>query len=298
MGTNAPAAPRDQICIGFHSFGQCQTQFAVSLSGAVRYEGSRLSSIIHVPSPYVTEARNKIVRRFLVKTKANHLLMMDVDLEFPEDAISRTYLEMKKIKAEVMFGCYALGDFRPSIFGPPQNEDKALPTVTFDLENANTYQIYAGSTGWLLATREALLKIEAANIGRHWPWFDHDIESADDLRDGELYKGENNTIRIGEDFSFSKRAREAGITLYGTTAPLLIHDKIQPLLPEFQAETAREAGLAIKEAGAKGSECQATPKDKDDSWEPSLPASEPAKELAQECRKSSLENSLPNPSER
>jgi hypothetical protein len=238
----------DKIALGFHTFGTVTTGFAISLSGLVRYEGQRLANLIHIPSPYVTEARNKVVAQFL-KTPASHLFMVDGDLNFPEDALSKTYQAMKAAKAEIIFGCYALGDFRPSIFAPPA-EGQKLPTVSENLTPNTTYDIYAGSTGWLLATREALLKIQEANKQRHWPWFDHDIEYAGEAFPlGDLGKSDNFTLRIGEDFSFSKRAREAGIKLYGTTAPLLIHEKYQPLLPHFQEELARTAGMAIRQAG-------------------------------------------------
>jgi hypothetical protein len=238
----------DQICLGFHSFGTCTTQFAVSLAGAIRYEGQRITSLIHVPSPYVTEARNKVIKRFMTKTKASHLLMLDVDLQFQEDAVSRTLHDLKKVGAGVMFGCYALGDFRPSIFSNPPPGGH-LPTVASDLQHGQIYQIYAGSTGWLLATREALQQIWNKFHTEHWPWFDHDAENADQLRDGELYRGTDNSIRIGEDFSFSKRAREAGLKVFGTTSPLLIHDKYQPLLPHFQEDAAKAVGLGVNFIG-------------------------------------------------
>ena len=235
----------DKIAIGFHTFGTVTTGFAVSLSGLVRYEGLRVSNLIHIPSPYVTEARNKVVASFL-KTTASHLLMVDGDLQFTEDALSKTYSAMKHVGAEVMFGCYALGDFRPSIFANPA-PGQQLPTVSEGLEPGKVYEIYAGSTGWLLVTREALEAIRAVNTARHWPWFDHDIEYAGEAFPlGDLGKPDNFTLRIGEDFSFSKRAREAGIKLWGTTAPLLIHDKYQPLLPNFQEPLARAAGMVIR----------------------------------------------------
>lgn len=236
----------DKIAIGFHSFGTCTTSFCVSLSGAMRYEGNRVSNLIHVPSPYVTEARNKIVWQFLNKTKANYLMMLDVDIEFFEDAISQTYAAAKHVGSDIMFGCYALGDFRSSIFAPPAPGTQ-LPTLAPNLEHGKVYNIYAGATGWLLMTRKAAEKIAEVNAGRHWKWFDHDIEDAGELR-GELYKPENNTIRIGEDFSFCKRARDAGLSLYGTTLPILLHDKYQPLLPDFQSEAAQRAGLKTRNA--------------------------------------------------
>lgn len=235
----------DKIVIGFHTFGNCTTGFAISLANATRYEGSRLSNMIHVPSPYVTEARNKIVSQFLYQTKGSHLMMVDADIQFREDDIEKTYVALKHVGADIMFGCYALGDFRPSIFAPPA-EGGHLPTVAENLENGQVYDIYAGSTGWLLATRGALEKVREANSGRHWPWFDHDIEVADSVTGGELYKAENNTLRIGEDFTFSKRARECGIKLWGTTMPLLVHDKYQPLMPQFQAEAAKAEGLGLR----------------------------------------------------
>lgn len=236
----------EKITIGYHSFGTCTTGFATSLAGVVRYSGSLIGSLLHVPSPYVTEARNKIVAQWLQKTKSEYLLMMDVDLQFQEDAVLQTYFVAKQVGAQVLFGCYALGDFRPSLFGPPADSSKQLPTVIPDLQAEQVYEVYAGATGWLMMSRTAAETVKAANSGRHWPWFDHDIEQADDLRSGELYKEENNTIRIGEDFSFSKRAREAGLKIYGTTLPLLIHEKYQPLMNHFMAPVAQKRGLPMR----------------------------------------------------
>jgi len=234
-----------QVCVGFHSTGNCTTQFAISLAGLVRYSGTKIASLIHIPSPYVTEARNKIVRKFLQGTKASHLLMLDVDEEFPDDAMEETMAAMRENKAEIMFGCYALGDFRPSLFYAPGKPDGHLPTVAPNLEAGKDYKVYAGSTGWLLATREALTQIWEANKDKHWPWFDHDVEFADDLQ-ADLRIG--NTLRIGEDFTFSKRARECGIQLWGTTRPLIVHDKYQPLLPHFMQEIAVKKGLKVNNA--------------------------------------------------
>jgi hypothetical protein len=254
----------DKIAIGFHSFGTVTTGFAVALSGMIRYEGLRVSNMIHVPSPYVAEARNKIVHQFLYKTTATHLLMVDCDLEFPDDSLSRTYSAMKHVGAEVMFGCYALGDYRPSVFGFPPENTSNLPTVALDLKHGEVYNIFAGSTGWLLATREALTKIEEANTNRHWKWFDHDIEYAGETFSlGELGKIDNHTIRIGEDFSFSKRAREAGVKLWGTTSPLLLHCKYQPLLNSFQREAALAAGYGAFYGGPNANIVQETSAEKE-----------------------------------
>jgi hypothetical protein len=234
-----------QVAVGFHSFGTCPTQFAVSLSGVVRYEGTKITSMINIPSPYVTEARNKIVKRFLTQTHASHLWMVDVDLEFPEDALMVTLNDMSNMDAEIMFGAYALGDFRPSIFANPP-PDGHLPTVSLNLEGGECYEIFAGSTGWLVMTRKAAETIWEANKEKHWPWFDHDVEQGGELSEKtELDKPGTKTIRIGEDFTFSKRAREAGLKLYGTTRPLLIHVKYQPLLNGFHGEMAKARGLSV-----------------------------------------------------
>lgn len=243
-------AGSEKISIGFHSYGTCTTSFAISLASAVRYSGQLIGNIIHIPSPYVTEARNKIVSSWLNGTKADYLLMVDADIQFPEDSIIQTYFAAKLVKAHIMFGNYALGDFRPSLFGAPPSEADSLPTVLDSLQAGQIYPIYAGATGWLLMTREAAETIAKNNSFRHWKWFDHDVESAGtagpEYKNNDMWKEENNTIRIGEDFSFSKRARECGIQIWGTTIPLLIHEKYQPLLNDFQAEFAKSRGYGIK----------------------------------------------------
>lgn len=221
-----------RIWVVFHSYGSCPTQFAVDLSKALRYTGTIIPAVIHEPSCYVDSSRNKLVRKVLSEPSATHMMMVDVDISFDSDAFLKTFTIMTALKADIVYGNYALGNGSNSLFGPPDNKHKEA-AVRAKLQPNSIYQdIATGGTGWLLCTREVLERMQKECPGP-WHWFARDpTADGTDLR--------------GEDISFGLRAYalEPRPKIIGTTNIVLRHLKNQGYIPDFMMQAAFEEGGA------------------------------------------------------
>ena len=104
-----------RVAVGFHHYGTITTRFALSLLAAARYDGTKIGAVIERGGPYVDEARNQIASEFM-KLPFEYLLMIDADIEFPEDSITKTMFVAETMQADVVWGNYSLGHFGNSIF--------------------------------------------------------------------------------------------------------------------------------------------------------------------------------------
>ncbi len=222
-----------RVVLGFHHFGMVTTRFALSLAGAIRYEGSKIAGLIENAGPYVDESRNHVAREFLKLPYGDYLLMMDADIEFPEDAITRTVFVAESSQAKVVWGNYALSHFGNSIFTKDQKTDLFVP-----LGNLQPLAIYegveGGGTGWVLAHRDVLKAMEQ-NYPPPWQWFDRELTPD---QDGKM-------IKLGEDLTFGLRAHKLGFKQVGYTGLMLIHHKLKGCVPEFMGKWAEEMKLNV-----------------------------------------------------
>jgi hypothetical protein len=226
--------PCPRIVIGFHHYGTIVTAFAMSLIGALRYEGSKIGAVIEQPSPYVDEARNKIAETVLGMPFADYMLMVDADISFPEDAISRTLTVLQMTNSDVVWGNYALGNFGNSIFVRDTNTELFRPVGA--LEPQRIYEdIHGGGTGWLFCTRKVLETMAEANKDKAWKFFDR-FETPDD---------EGNIIRIGEDLAFGHQANKLGFKQVGYTGLLLVHNKLKGTIPDFMEDVAKKFAAEV-----------------------------------------------------
>lgn len=208
------------VVIGFHSFGSVISKFCYSLARAISYEGNRIKSVIEHTSPYTDDSRNKIAETFLLlPEEVEFLLMVDGDIEFEKDAISKTIWVAQHMAADVVWGNYSLGNFTNSLF--TKDKDSFLAVSAMDVEPNKIYEgIYAGGTGWCLMRRGLLLAMRD-KYPAPWHWFDR-----------ETIEGEKGKkVKLGEDLTFGKRAWEMGAKQIGYTGLNLIHHKIHATVP-------------------------------------------------------------------
>jgi hypothetical protein len=224
-----------RILVVFHSYGTAPTQFAIDLSKAMRYSGTIIPEAHHEASCYVDTARNKCVKHFL-STTFSHMMMLDVDMSFDSDAILKTFTIMNAYQADLIYGNYALGSGANSLFGPPENKAKEA-AVRVKLEPNKVYaDVATGGTGWLMATRQLLERMQKECPGP-WHWFARDLTNdKSDFR--------------GEDVSFGLRAwgLDPKPKIVGTTAILLKHLKYQGLYPDFMGPVVanqKEVGICL-----------------------------------------------------
>lgn len=228
------------VVVGWHDTGNVDGKFCYCLARAVAYEGARIKSCIRWPGPYCEEARNKIVEQFLKLPPVEYLLMMDADIDFEKDSISKTMIIADGTGADVVWGNYALGTFSNSLFiKDPEGSDYAMPLD--NLEPGKVYNdIYGGGTGWVLMRRSLLERMEKECPGP-WHWFDRDIINEPDT--GKPYK-------MGEDLCFGRRVYNMKDTKQvGYTGCFLVHNKKHPTVPQFMNPIAEQLGLSMQMQG-------------------------------------------------
>lgn len=231
------------VVIGYHHFGMVTGKFAYCLARAVSYEGARIKAVIQYPCPYTDEARNKIVETFLAfPQQAEYLLMLDADMDFEKDAISKTMWVAQNTNADVVWGNYALGSFSNSLFAKdPDGTEFAAPLD--DMKPNMVYEhIYGGGTGWCMMKRDLLLKMKEQFPGP-WHWFERDLITG---KDGKV-------VKMGEDLSFGKRVFSMeGTKQVGYTGNFLVHHKLHPTVPQFMSPIAEELGISVNNQSVAG----------------------------------------------
>lgn len=221
------------VVVGWHDWGLVNGNFAFSLARAIAYEGGRINSCIRMPSPYTEEARNRVVETFLEMPSTEYLLMVDGDIEFEKDAISKTMWVAQNFGAQVVWGNYALGTFSNSLF--KKDPDSELAISLDGLAPNMVYEaIYAGGTGWCLMTRKLLEEMKTTYPGP-WHWFNRDEVPGEG---GKL-------IKMGEDLSFGRRVAKMGRKQIGYTGIFLIHHKFHPTAPHFMQQVVEELGSTM-----------------------------------------------------
>ena len=213
--------------MAYHTTGLTHHKFTDSLAHALIYEGARILDVISLPSPYVVEARNTLVAQFLKAYPCLYLLMVDADMEFPEDAISRSIVAAAQNNLPILCGDYALGNTKHSLF--VKHEATSMFANVVDAKpNALYRNIFGGGTGWMLLRRDVLESMQNAFPAYHW--FDRDLVEYDPDHPAcaDLVKDLTNprgVTKLGEDVSFCRRADALGYEVAGHTGLELIHHK-------------------------------------------------------------------------
>ncbi len=203
------------------------------MMASIRYEGTKFAGLIHRQGPYVDEARNQIVEEFLRLPYGDFLLMVDADIEFPEDSLTRTLFIAESLDVKVVWGNYALGHAGNSIFAKDAQTDMFVPLG--NLTKLGVYRgIAGGGTGWLLIHRSVLTQMKEVFPGP-WHWFGREVVPDKD--------GKN--VILGEDLTFGLRCHKLGVEQVGYTGLMLVHHKLKGTVPDFMEEWAAQTGYSV-----------------------------------------------------
>lgn len=212
-----------KVVIGYCSPGTVETAFHDSLvqlllaDSAQKPNARRLATgkggiISMLCSGRIQSARNKIVRIFLAATQAEWLLMLDTDMVFESDVLTKLLSVANAESAPIVAGLYELGNFRdhrPSIsrINEGTEGDPFLPITDYP-ENA-LCQVDAAGTGCMLFHRSVFAEF-SEKYPEPIPWFAETV-----------YKG----FEFGEDITFCIRAAERDIPVFCHTGVKLGHMK-------------------------------------------------------------------------
>ncbi|HUO47992.1 MAG TPA: hypothetical protein VMU09_04080 [Acidimicrobiales bacterium] len=192
----------NRILVGIVTPGSIRWECSWSLDAA-RAAGCFEELRFQESGPYVDNARNRLVERFL-DTDCDRLLMVDSDISFLPADITR----LADDDLDVVSGVYY--NFFDGVLTPVL---KLLPDTP--AADEPLLEVAGTGAGFLMISRSLLEKM-APVYGQPCPWF------FEPIRDGD---------HMGEDMEFCARAREMGVGVYIDLRVQLGHYKTVRISP-------------------------------------------------------------------
>lgn len=259
VGPGGAAISIPKVVLAFAAGGSTMFPFQISRERLFLYELSKdpalrlldLTALPSISGLYIANNRNLIAREFL-RTKAEWLLQIDTDIEFPMTLLE-TMVDLAGRDKKILAASVPLGT--AAIFGNSESGAgyrNGFPTCGFMSGGApgvwksvesvteTPLEVDGVATACILIHRDVLTEI-ARRGGQCW--FDHIYEPkgapiGDDWSTVE-------SISLGEDIAFCVRARLAGFPSYVVHVQGLRHHKVAPQTHDLHIEQPEPAEAAI-----------------------------------------------------
>ncbi len=206
------------IQLGYIHNGMVNNCFTESIVRLMYYDkptnGGRgiLAGVNHKPGLFLAENRNALIDRFMIDHPCDWMLMIDTDIAFlPEDVYS--LIDKNEMFCTGVYFSQWMNDDRIYPIWIEQRGGNEYAGVT-SLRKNSLYTLTGAGCGFMLVHRSVFEKIALAYPDDPWKWFNHDLEMT-----------VNGPSRLGEDFTFCKRARTAGYSLIGHSGIHVRHEK-------------------------------------------------------------------------
>ncbi len=221
MGNKSKRLPRQKqtkkvtVAIGYCHRAELSAYFHTSMLFLLQQEWKRkrvVEVIAILSGPKVDSARNSIFLRWLEQTSASHLLMVDTDMQVPENVIDRLLQHDKDIVGGLAFTGTGQGsDIVPAVRVIEEIEGTPSIQPLWDYPTNSLVQVAGIGTACMLIKREVAEAIwEARGKDHPMPWFAY---------------GVHNGVEIGEDIAFCLTAGKIGFETWVDTGLVIPHDK-------------------------------------------------------------------------
>jgi len=201
-GAAAPHRP-PQICIGTICGGSVRVEYLHGLISAISAQDTPVGRVLIEPSgPYLDDARNSVVAKFLDTTKLTYLLFIDSDIYFTLDDVRAIYdFARLQHKFCIVSGAYRTERNGSYVVAGVRNFSGQIDMLT--LEQFSTLRsptvVDGVGAGFLLIPRAILTELQAIH-GSPCPWFDEPIDE--------------HGVHLGEDYGFCERVTKLGHKIF------------------------------------------------------------------------------------
>ena len=234
-----------RVCIAYIHPGQVSSFFCESLLATVLYDAwghrdrpRRIQNIYQDwSSANISEARNRVTRRFLDRQDADWLLYIDSDMRWsPLDVDA--LLEVADHQDRPIVGGLAFGlmgeELYPTIYHFAEIDGQPTTIRIRNYPRDELIKVAATGAAFLLVHRSVLQAIADRQFNAAFPWFQ------------ETQHGDK---PVGEDITFCLRAISAGFPIFVHTGIRIGHHKSQVLTEEmFIKEMAGQAAGGTEES--------------------------------------------------
>lgn len=214
---------QNSLVIAYPHGGELKTPMSNSVSAFIHYDSMHnrvYKATLSIRSPLVEDNRNVIARSFLeMKDTPKWLLFIDHDIEFAPDCPYMLLQEADEMEKMILSGLYFSqilkfsNDIVPLWFGSEDEDGYHIVEQLGGISGDPLQRIVNCGAGFLLIHRNVLEAFPLLD-GDPWRWFGRD-----------LYKLNGETIRLGEDMTFGRRAHQLGFSMWGHSGCTLEHIK-------------------------------------------------------------------------
>lgn len=189
--------------VWFHSVIKAFTHDAMNRGVIQRY--------LQMQSAYIPDARNKLCALFL-ETDAEWLWFVDYDVVFEPWHVYMLLDAADPIERPIIAGCYFSKYVGNDVVLPVwfEHRDGEDLCPVMDVTAGEIRPLTVAGMGFTMIHRSVIETLKVVHADDPWHWFGHDLIGKD---------------RVGEDITFSHRARQAGFTIWGHSGVLLDHQK-------------------------------------------------------------------------
>jgi predicted O-methyltransferase YrrM len=204
----------------FQEFSECLLCMTLRES----LKDQRILQNISVSHAYIATSRNEAVKLFL-KTNAEWLLFFDYDMVFNPDFLEQL-AEVADEEHKIVSGLYFnyLRDENLHPIWLIKNKKGEFCTIGSIPPNA-LVEVESVGMGGTLIHRSIFEKMAEVYKNEPFTWFGHDMGSEDGI-----------PIRLGEDTTFCKRAKDLGFRLFGYSKAQMGHIKTRTITLETALE--------------------------------------------------------------
>jgi GT2 family glycosyltransferase len=201
-----------EVLLGYVTGGMNRDEFMDSVIVSILSDDAVGGYIKVNPGPLVALGRNLLTGQFLGRDQ-EWLMMVDTDIVFAKDAVSRLLASADPVERPIMSGLYHIfekGRKVPAVYANVADDPGGIDLVPYDAPDEDIVaQAFSVGAGFLLVHRSVFEKIRDMSEGQA-SWF---REIVVDGRD------------FGEDISFCLRANVAGFPIHVNTGVRVGHIK-------------------------------------------------------------------------
>jgi hypothetical protein len=207
--------------IGALTHGTPRVEYVGSIMRLKDYEQAKPLAQQHWHSyhvkvgPYISRNRNYLTRLFRERTDANWLLMIDHDVVVPQTLLEDLLRELEGEDAGVVVADHVLGTTCPTTALMNHPTDPSMFLAARPPEGlSKKHYVETIASSVVMINRETIERI-AREFGSGTWWMHERVLGADGYWE-----------ELGEDFSFSKRARAVGVKLLAVYGLDIQHYKV------------------------------------------------------------------------
>jgi GT2 family glycosyltransferase len=201
-----------EVLLGYVTGGWNRDEFMDSIIVSILSDDAVGGYIKVNPGPLLVLGRNLLTSQFLGRDQ-EWLMMVDTDIVFKKDAVSRLLASADPVERPIMSGLYHIfekGKKVPAVYANEGSEPSELELVPYDSPDEDIVaQAFAVGAGFLLVHRSVFEKIRDMSEGQA-SWFREIVVNGRDF---------------GEDISFCLRANVAGFPIHVNTGVRVGHIK-------------------------------------------------------------------------